>query len=332
MSIHFRTLCELEVVHGYYQGLCQDIAFVVPEAAAALAVGKLLVRVRDGRLHVLFEADGDGNPRRDIHGATLLVGLRVGNPGFANFTAPPVAADQLALYGNTASPTALDAALPAAFIAPHQRIVPQSAVRPLTLDWQQGGVSLVGLTLAGGDNEAVFETRDWPGGRFLLRELAGGPAVESHWLHAPALAGDGLWGVAALTVDRNFYASPPVFRVALQARAESLQYYVVARNYGAAEFGQLQLTDAGAVEQGRPPLAFDKVAPADFTADDLLPAALGGADSRIVLFRSQAPVARLAGGYRKLQLRRNNEILVQHLPQAGSDRAQARFIVHLAKP
>ena len=59
---------------------------------------------------------------------------------------------------------------------------------------------------------------------------------------------------------------------------------------------------------------------------------MGNADARIVLFQSSAPVARRAGGYRKLQLRRNAEVLVQHLPQAGSDRAQARFIVHLAKP
>lgn len=332
MSIHFRTLCELEVVHGYYQGLCEDIEFVVPEAASALSAGKLLVRVRNGRLLVLFEADGEGNPRRDIHGAGLLVGLRIRHPGFANFTAAPVAGEQLVLYGNTAAPAALDAALPAAFIAPRQRIVAQQAGRPLTLDWQQGGATLVGQTLAAGEDEAIFETRDWPGGRYLLRQLAGGPAGESHWLHAPALADGGLWGVVALTVDRDFYAHPPVFRIALQARQDALQYYVVARNFGAAEFGQLQLTDAGAVEQGRPPLVFDKVLPADFTADDLPPAALGGADSRIVLFRSQAPVARRAGGYRKLQLRRNNEILVQHLPQAGSDRAQARFIVHLAKP
>ena len=58
---------------------------------------------------------------------------------------------------------------------------------------------------------------------------------------------------------------------------------------------------------------------------------LGGAGTRVVLFQSRGEADRRAGGYRKLQLRRNNEVLVQHLPQAGSDRAQARFIVHLAK-
>ena len=40
---------------------------------------------------MLFEADDDGKPLRDIDGMTLLIGLRVTNPYFANFTDAPVA-------------------------------------------------------------------------------------------------------------------------------------------------------------------------------------------------------------------------------------------------
>lgn len=332
MSIHFRSLLEVEVEHGYYRGLCADIDFVVPGSEQALSAGKLLTRVRDGRLRVLFEADDAGNPLRDIHGTTLLIGLRVVNPYFANFTAAPVASAGVVLYGNRADPRALDPALAAGFIAPRQHISPAQGARPLTLRWQYQGASLVEQTLLAGQDEALFETRDWPVGRYLLSETAAGAAQESHWLQSPALAGEPLWGVLALTVDRSFYANSPIFRVVLQARSEQLKYYVVARNFGSTEFGQLQLADAGAGEQERDVLNFDRVLPAAFTADDLPPSALGDADARIVLFQSQQPVARRAGGYRKLQLRRNAEVLVQHLPQAGSDRAQARFIVHLAKP
>lgn len=332
MSIHFRTLLEVEVEHGYYQGLCTDIDFVVPGSEQALAAGKLLTRVRDGRLRVLFEADDVGQSLRAIHGTTLLIGLRVVNPYFANFTAPPIASGGLPLYGNQNAPLDLDAALAAKFIVPQQRIVPSQAGRPLTLVWQHGANPLVEQTLLAGQNEALFETRDWPTGRYTLLETAGGPAQASHWLHSPALAGEALWGVLALTVDQNFYVNPPTFRIVLQARSEQLKYYVVARNFGATEFGQLQLADAGAGEQGRDVLDFEKVLPAAFATDDLSPSVLGNGSARIVLFQSSAPVARRAGGYRKLQLRRNAEVLVQHLPQAGSDRAQARFIVHLAKP
>ena len=332
MSIHFRTLFEVEIEHGYYRGLCADIDFVVPGSEPALAAGKLLTRVRDGRLHVLFEADDADNALRDIHGTTLLIGLRVVNPYFANFTEAPVASAGVLLYGNGTDPGMLDPALAADFIAPQQRIAPLQAARPLNLRWQFQGASLVEQTLLAGQEEARFETRDWPVGRYLLSETAAGPAQESHWLHSPALASEQLWGVLALTVDRGFYANPPVFRIVLQARSEPLQYYVVARNFGAAEFGQLQLADAGAGEQGRTALSFDRITTDNFTDNDLPASVLGDAGSRIVLFQSQQPVARRAGGYRKLQLRRNAEVLVQHLPQAGSDRAQARFIVHLAKP
>ena len=332
MSLHFRTLFEVEVEHAYYRGLCGDIDFVVPGSEPALAAGKLLTRVRDGRLRVLFEADDAGDPLRDIHGTTLLIGLRVVNPYFANFTEAPVASAGLVLYGNRADPRLLDPALAADFIAPHQPIAPTQTGRPLSLRWQYQGASLVEQTLLAGEDEARFVTRDWPVGRYLLAETAAGPAQTSHWLHSPALAGEALWGVLALTVDRSFYANSPTFRLVLQARSEKLKYYVVARNFGAAEFGQLQLADAGAGEQGRTALDFEKVTPAHFAADDLPPSALGDVDARIVLFQSLLPVARRAGGYRKLQLKRNAEILVQHLPQAGSDRAQARFIVHLAKP
>ncbi|HMT81582.1 MAG TPA: hypothetical protein PKD66_14520 [Azonexus sp.] len=332
MSIHFRTLFELDIEHGYYQGLSADFNFVVPASEPALAAGKLLTRVRDGRLRVLFEADDAGDPLRDIHGTTLLIGLRVTNPYFANFTEAPVASAGVILYGNSADPRALDPALAASFITPHQRISPVQAGRPLTLRWLFQGAPLVEQTMAAGEDEASFETRDWPVGHYVLSETVAGPAQASHWLQSPALAGEQLWGVVAVTVDRNFYANSPTFHITLQARSEQLKYYVVAQNFGASEFGQLQLADAGAGEQGRAVLHFDRVLPAAFTADDLPPSALGDADARIVLFQSSAPVARRAGGYRKLQLRRNAEVLVQHLPQAGSDRAQARFIVHLAKP
>ena len=332
MSIHFRPLLQVEIEHAYYRGLCADLDFVVPASEQALAAGKLLTRVRDGRLHLLFEANEVGEPLRDIHGTTLLIGLRLSNPYFANFTAAPIAAGGVVLYGNRNDPRSLDPARACGFIAPRQRIVPVQSARPLTLSWQLGGNTLIQQTLSTGQAEAIFETRDWPSGQYSLRETAGGPAQTSHWLHSPALAGQALWGVIALTIDRSFYADPTDFRIVLQARSEQLQYYIVARNYGAAEFSQLQLTDAGASEQGRVSLDFEKLLPASFTADDIPAAALGDAAARVVLFRSRQPVARRAGGYRKLQLRRNAEVLVQHLPQAGSDRAQARFIVHLAKP
>ncbi|QLQ24146.1 MAG: hypothetical protein HZT41_04035 [Dechloromonas sp.] len=331
MGIHFRTLLQIEVTHGYYGGLCPDLAFVVPSDEPALAAGRLLVREREGRLLVLFETDEAGNALSEIAGTTLFVGLRQLNPAFANFTQPPLPDGSLPLYANDASPTVFSAPVAAHWIAAQQRIEPVQGARPLSLRWQRNGLTLAEQTLVAGENEAMFATRDWPAGRYTLSETAGGPEQRSTWLLSRSLADQALWCVVAVTIAPTYYATPPTLRVALLARSDVLQYYVVARNFGTNEFNQLQLTDAGAAEQARPAIAFAKVLPAEFAADDLLPASLGDASARIVLFQSLAPVARRAGGYRKLQLKRNNEVLVQHLPQAGSDRAQARFVVHLAK-
>lgn len=331
MNIHFRPLFEVEFTHGYYGGACPDVSFVVPEATPALAAGRLLVKRRNHRLLVLFEADDAGSPLRNIAGSTLLIGLQVGNPYFANFTEPPVPGGALPLYANSAVPGVFDPPLAARIAGARQHIVPASPSRPLALRWQTGGLTVEERNLLAGEDGAAFVTTLWPQGRYLLREDAGGPPLSSHWLVHRELAAHTLWGALAVTIDASFYGTPPLFAIPLSARRERIKYYVVARNYGAGEFGSLNVLDAGAVEQGRPPVSFEQVARDDFAVDDLPPEVLGDAASRIVLFQSQGELDRRAGGYRKLQLRRNNEVLVQHLPQAGSDRAQARFIVHLAK-
>lgn len=330
MSIHFHPLFEVEVAHGYYPAPTADIAFEVPAATPALAAGKLLARIRHGRLIVLFEADEGGLPLRDIAGETLLLGLDAVNPYLANFTEAPVPAGSLPLFINRSQPRSLET-LAAQLVADRQRVEATLPGRPLSLRWRLGTQLIAEQTLAAGQSVAEFATRDWPPGCYTLTEDAGGPPSVSQWVLHPELAGQRPWGVLAVTVAGDFYANPPLFSIHLSPRREQLKYYVVARNYGSSEFGQLNVNDAGAGEQGRPPLVFDRVEVADFAADDLPPEVLGDAGARVVLFQSRGEADRRAGGYRKLQLRRNNEVLVQHLPQAGPDRAQARFIVHLAK-
>ena len=331
MSIHFRILCEVEVNHTYHGGPCPDFEFVVPNGSPALAAGHLLMRTRHRRLLVLYEADDEGNALRQVPGMTLLIGLCVPNPYFTNFTEPAVPDGYVPIYANDGQPRAFDLPLAARIARPSQRIAPALAERPASLKWALLGQQVAQQTLVSGQDDATFLSRDWPVGLYTLTEDAGGPLSVSHWLVHPELAGQGLWGVAAVTIDAGFYTNPPLLSVSLKARRERVKYYVVARNYGVNEFGNLNVNDAGAAEQGRPAVIFDTIGRNQFAADDLPPEVLGDASTRVVLFQSQDELDRRAGGYRKLQLRSNNEVLVQHLPQAGSDRAQARFIVHLAK-
>jgi hypothetical protein len=149
---------------------------------------------------------------------------------------------------------------------------------------------------------------------------------------SPELQSAGLWGLVAITIDAGFYASPPTFTLEFTARKEQLKYFVVANQYNDSEFGLLNVVDRG--ETGRAVVLFDKVLPSLFSSTDVSPALLGDA-SRVVMFRSQLPVARNERGFRNIQLKRNGDeesVLVSHLPQPSGDRPLAHFIIHLSKP
>ena len=141
----------------------------------------------------------------------------------------------------------------------------------------------------------------------------------------------GLFGVVEIEVGAGFYAAAPEFGIAFEARAETLKYYVVARNYPSAEFDDLGVSDAGFAVDARPQIQFDRVAASAFGADDLPAALLGGADARVALFRSQAPVARRARARRRIQLARNTEVIVSQLPQPGAAAPTADLVIHLSK-
>jgi len=333
MKLSFRPLFSVEVEHGYYPGACGDIGFIVPPSTQRLlAAGRLLNRVQDGRLIVLYESRDNGEAVAAMAGASLLFGLGLVNPHFANFTVPVAVAGPFALHANAAPANQLAAPLPCRFVPPSLRLTPSLATRPVDLAVLRQGVTVAAATLGAGEDESVFPTGNWLPGVYTLRESYPGQTLEQALLREPELAAEGIWGALAITVDSAFYATPPTFRISLAARRERLKYYVVTKNYGAAEFAQLNVLDAGAAEDGRPAVTFERLAPGDFAPDDIPADILGDAATRIALFQSSAAVPRRERGYRKLQLRRNNEVLVKHLPQAGPDRPQANFIVHLSKP
>ena len=142
---------------------------------------------------------------------------------------------------------------------------------------------------------------------------------------------EGLFCLVEITMDAGFYAAPPAFAVAFQARAETLKYYVVARNYTVGEFNQLDVSDAGFAADVRPQIQFDRIPPSSFTTNEIPAAQLGGGDDRVTLFRSQQPVARQAKARKRIQLARNNDVIIAQLPQPGAAAATADLVVHVSK-
>src|SRR5207253_4685141 len=111
MTTQFKPLFVVSVAHAYYSGNCEDVAFILPaDTAQLLRNGKLLAKVLEGKLYILFETDEAGTALVTISGKTLRIGLQLINPFFSNFTTlnANFASSQL-LYRNAAVPTALDA-------------------------------------------------------------------------------------------------------------------------------------------------------------------------------------------------------------------------------
>jgi len=148
----------------------------------------------------------------------------------------------------------------------------------------------------------------------------------------PELRQLGPFGVMEIEIGSSFYAAAPTFELVFAARQETLNYYLVARNYNVAEFGQLAVVDTGFTEDGRPQVVFTRVESSAFTADEIAPSLLDGGDARVALFRSQATVARRERARKKIQLKRNGEVLITHLPQVGADKVSGDIIVQISKP
>ncbi|HEX6320899.1 MAG TPA: hypothetical protein VFZ84_18720 [Burkholderiales bacterium] len=140
-----------------------------------------------------------------------------------------------------------------------------------------------------------------------------------------------LFALVELGLRAAFYGAPPAFRVPFAARAETLSYYVVARGYTAGQFNQLEVSDAGFGTDDRTQIHFERVASSAFTAAELPAALLGGAGTRVTLFRSQSAVARQHKARKGIQLARNSEVIVPQLPQPGAAAATANLVVHVSK-
>jgi hypothetical protein len=336
MSIRFQPLCTLSVSHPYYGTGRPDLDFVVTDATAStLSASRLLARVRNGQLHVLFEADDTGTPLTPVPGRTLRVGLQSLSAAFANVTAlafdPGVATP---LYRNGASPNLLDPAVGVALTGETLTHRITDSPRPVTLELKdEHGQTLAteAVTAAPARSTAAFPIAG-PPGRYQVQETyPGSVQKQREYFFEPELVSVGLLAVVEIVIDAAFYTAPPSFTVAFAARTQPLKYYVVARNHSPADVGLLAIADLGAALDGRPVIAFDKLLPAAFTADDV-PAAVLSADAPVVLFKSQTAVARTERPRHKIQLSRNGSVLVEQLPQPGPDRPKADVIVHLSKP
>ncbi|OYY94813.1 MAG: hypothetical protein B7Y41_04380 [Hydrogenophilales bacterium 28-61-23] len=333
MKISFAPLATVSIAHGYYSGGCRDIEFL-PSAGtqSLLRAGRMLARMLDGQLHLLYEAESPGVPVSSLAGKSLHFGLRLTNPSFENITEPVLADASLTpFFTNAALPGALDAARGVALVAGLYTHAPSRATRPVRLSLRDAAANTLDVRQAS-EATTSYDLRGLPSGEYLIEEDYGAGVSLARQLFVDAeLRDTGVWGLLSLRIDAAFYASAASFALNFAAREETLRYYVVAKNWPPAEFDQLNVVDAGFSTEGRDEIAFTRLV-APFPNGFINASLLGDGSAQIAVFQSQTEVARRERGLRKLHLSRNATVLIEHLPLPGPERAKADLIVHLSKP
>jgi hypothetical protein len=148
----------------------------------------------------------------------------------------------------------------------------------------------------------------------------------------PALWRDGALGLVDIAIDPVLYTRAASFQIRFAARVDTWRYYVVVKGFSNGDVDQLavQPQTSGAPAPGD--VAFDKVPPAQLTADEKARTDVLATDgAKVLLFRSATGIPRRETGAKPMQLLRNTEAVIERLPQPGKSRGTADLIVQLSK-
>lgn len=333
MITTFRTLFTLSVAHSYYSSGCRDFEFTVPaETAGLLRSGKLLAKMLDGRLNLLFEADDGGAALVPLAGAKLRFGIKLLNPLFCNFTEFAIPTP---LYRNNAAVGSLDPVMGVTItgrILSHAVTKADQLITVTVNDPTGQAVDPEKITIANDRSTVSVDLSGQAPGLYSLVENYPAETQTVSYYSDPELQRSGVFGIVEIKVSSGFYTSKPSFTISFNARQETLKYYLVVSNYTANEFDHLSVTDNGFTEEGRPRINFTKVPSASFTPDEIAPGMIAKAGDRVVLFKSQTAVARREKARGKIQLSKNGDVLIKHLPQPGDDKPSGDMVIHISKP
>ena len=340
MNTQFRTLFTLAISHSYYQASCKDFAFFIPAyTAQLLRNGKLLTKVHDGKLYVLLETDEVGVALNPLEGKSLRFGLKLLNPFFSNITDYNFNSNT-PLYRNATEPTRLDSAKEIKLVGRiFSHKISDTETRPVTVTLQTtNGQILQKDTIK--DKEIASVSYDITGQASDIYTVAESYLSTSkaitYYLDSE-LVSKSIFCVIDIKLDNSIYINTPdkpeftKFEIVFTAKQETLKYYLVVRNYSDKDFNQLAVVDKGFTEDGRSQINFTKVNPVDFARDDISPALLDNGDARVVLFKSQGVVNRQENARKKIQVLKNGDELIKHLPQPGADKVNSDLIIQLSK-
>ncbi|HBB33582.1 MAG TPA: hypothetical protein DDZ80_10205 [Cyanobacteria bacterium UBA8803] len=329
--MRFHILFTVSISHAYYNEVCKDFSFIIPaDTAQLLRNGKLIVQRQDGKLYVLFE----GDETVSLAEKTLRIGLKLLNPFFSNFTdfnfnsSTPI-------YRNATNPKALAAVESMTLVGQIFSHRLTKTVRPVTAilkDVRGQVLQTDTITTTNNRSTVSYDITGQAAGIYSVEESYPGNTETVNYYSDTELQRQGIFSVIEIEIDSNFYDTAPEFAIAFAAKEEILKYYVVANKYTDPELQQLAVLDTGFTEDQRTQVNFTKVNATAFTTEDIPPALLGNSNAKVVLFKSAALVQRQQKARQKIQLLKNGDVLIPHLPQPSPDRANSDLIIQLSKP
>jgi hypothetical protein len=341
MKIQFFKLLTIAITHTYYRDNCRDFAFIIPaDTAQLLRDGKLLAKVVDGKLIVLFEADEEGVSPVPIAVKTLRIGLALRNPYFSNFSdLGPDAGALTLLYRNSENSAALDTEKTILVGNVFSHLLADKA-RPVVVSLKDAsGLSVRTETITATDSRTSvsYDLTAQRAGSYLISENYPGSSVTSTIYHDAELLQHRPFGVIEIKIDNSFYTTTPKplapeFEVAFVACKDTLKYYLVAKNNtNALFFDKLTIEDVGHNEENRPEVEFDRVSGTALGDDDISAELLGEDPENVLLFKSRDKVSRQETPRRKIQLTKNGDVLIRHLPQPTADKVNGYIIIQISK-
>jgi hypothetical protein len=337
MSNTFGILFSIEITHSYYTEACRDLDFIISPADSLKARNaRIIFRLSKGILYALTEKLSNGSPISTAHGIKFRFGLSLNNPNFIHFTRLEFPSGSIPLYSNQANLTQLDGGKAVYQAGPLFSHILSRPNRPVTVslkDSHQNEIFSKVITDPAESDVIPVDLRDYDPGLYLLTEKYASQTREFSYCLDQALNSSTLFGMVELKVDQSFYTGEhPKFKVVFDSREEILKYYVVGKKYSSTDLNSIVVADAGFAEESRPPILFTRVNQNNFTANDISPSLLTDANSKVVLFKSQGTVKRMEKPRRKIQLTKNTDVIIKHLPQPSPEQPNSDMIIQISKP
>ena len=337
MSTTFGILFSVKIAHTYYTNECTDFEFVIPPDTAFLAHrGKIITRTSKGIFYALCEKDEAGVPLIPVTDQTFRVGLQLKNPHVSNFTRQDFKTGTMPLYRIQTTPANLDSleeVILKSSVFSHQL---SKTTRPVTVtlkDIKDNTLKTVVFPDSSDSTPVSIDLTTYPSGLYNITEIYNSSTKKFNYYVDPDLTRQQVYAIVEIKVTNSFYSpTPPEFSVRFTAKEETLKYYVVGKNYSSAELSHLSITDVGYNEDARPQLQFTRISQGGFVASDISPSLLTDSISKVVLFKSQSPVSRLEKPRRKIQLSRNSDLIMKHLPLPGINKSTSDIIIQISKP